>query len=171
MFTVGLLTCGFYCGIVMVAQQEGGFGLFSLCPAADGFPILSRCRSYIERRDTMPMRPNVPCGHPGCPRLVPYGKHYCEQHEAQHRGERPGAGRRGYDRKWQKARLSYLRQHPYCVCCMKEGKMVEATVVDHIRPHRGNHVLFWDKNNWQSLCKPCHDRKTWNEDANPEYRF
>lgn len=119
----------------------------------------------------MPMRPNVPCGYPGCPRLVPYGRHYCEQHETQHLSGRPGAGRRGYDRKWQKARLSYLRQHPYCVCCMKEVKMVEATVVDHIRPHRGDPVLFWDKNNWQSLCKPCHDKKTWNEDANPEYHF
>jgi 5-methylcytosine-specific restriction protein A len=20
--------------------------------------------------------------------------------------------------------------------------------------------LFWDEDNWQALCKPCHDRKT-----------
>ncbi|WP_338021838.1 AAA family ATPase [Aquabacter cavernae] len=33
-----------------------------------------------------------------------------------------------------------------------------ATVVDHIAPHRGDQALFWDKGNWQPLCKPCHDR-------------
>ncbi|WP_143035082.1 HNH endonuclease [Marininema mesophilum] len=25
--------------------------------------------------------------------------------------------------------------------------------------------LFWDKDNWQSLCKRCHDRKTAIEDG------
>lgn len=35
--------------------------------------------------------------------------------------------------------------------------MTQATVVDHIVPHRGNAVLFWDETNWQSLCKGCHD--------------
>lgn len=119
----------------------------------------------------MPMRPNVPCRHPGCARLVPYGKKYCGEHEALHRGDRPSADKRGYNSKWQKARRQYLREHPYCVCCYGQGKMVEATVVDHIIPHRGDPALFWDKSNWQSLCKPCHDKKTWNEDANPEYRF
>ncbi len=120
----------------------------------------------------MPRRPDVPCSHPMCPVLVPWGKRYCEKHEPLHRGEsRPSSGKRGYNSKWQKARKTYLREHPLCVKCMAEGKLTEATVVDHIRPHRGDPVLFWDKKNWQSLCKPCHDKKTWNEDANPEYRF
>lgn len=30
-------------------------------------------------------------------------------------------------------------------------------VVDHITPHRGNLVLFWDPANLQALCKFCHD--------------
>ena len=25
---------------------------------------------------------------------------------------------------------------------------------------RGDQTLFWDESNWQSLCQPCHDRKT-----------
>ncbi|WP_197457685.1 HNH endonuclease signature motif containing protein, partial [Snodgrassella sp. CFCC 13594] len=33
----------------------------------------------------------------------------------------------------------------------------EATVVDHIKPHCGDMKLFWNRNNWQSLCKGCHD--------------
>ena len=41
--------------------------------------------------------------------------------------------------------------------------MTSATVVDHITPHQGNQNLFWDTNNWQALCKPCHDRKTLSE--------
>jgi 5-methylcytosine-specific restriction protein A len=35
-----------------------------------------------------------------------------------------------------------------------------AVIVDHIQPHRGDPGLFWAQSNWQSLCKPCHDRKT-----------
>jgi len=30
---------------------------------------------------------------------------------------------------------------------------------------------MWDESNWQALCKPCHDRKTWMEDRNPVYRY
>ena len=35
--------------------------------------------------------------------------------------------------------------------------MVLATVVDHIKPHRGNELLFYDARNLQSLCKLHHD--------------
>ncbi len=30
-------------------------------------------------------------------------------------------------------------------------------VVDHVTPHKGNLVLFWDEGNLQALCKRCHD--------------
>ena len=33
-------------------------------------------------------------------------------------------------------------------------------VIDHIIPHRGDPILFWDRSNWQPLCKDCHDHKT-----------
>ena len=117
----------------------------------------------------MPRKPKKPCKHPGCPKLT--DGNYCEEHEALHRGERESAGKRGYNKKWQKARARYLKEHPLCVECLKNGRGVTATVVDHITPHRGNPILFWDEGNWQSLCKPCHDKKTWNEDANPVYHF
>jgi 5-methylcytosine-specific restriction protein A len=42
--------------------------------------------------------------------------------------------------------------------CHKAGYIVGAAVVDHIRPHRGDAVLFWDETNWQPLCRPCHDQ-------------
>ena len=43
--------------------------------------------------------------------------------------------------------------------------------VDHIIPHRGDQKLFWDRNNWQALCKPCHDRKTGKEDRKVVYHY
>ena len=33
-----------------------------------------------------------------------------------------------------------------------------ATVVDHMMAHKGNLDLFYDPDNLQPLCKPCHDR-------------
>ncbi|MBQ6407985.1 MAG: HNH endonuclease [Butyrivibrio sp.] len=115
------------------------------------------------------LKPKKPCHHPGCPNLT--DNYYCDVHAPEHRGDRASSGKRGYGSKWQKARANYLRRHPYCVRCYKGGVLTEATVVDHIVPHRGDPKLFWDETNWQSLCKPCHDKKTWNEDATPEYKY
>ena len=41
--------------------------------------------------------------------------------------------------------------------CTAAGRVTMATVVDHIEPHKGDPELFWDEDNWQGLCKPCHD--------------
>lgn len=72
---------------------------------------------------------------------------------------------RGYDSRWDKARLTYLRHHPLCVHCERDGRTEAATVVDHIIPHRGDKKMFWDKTNWQPLCKRHHDVKTASEDG------
>ena len=32
----------------------------------------------------MPMRVPVPCKHPGCGCVVPYGQRYCDKHKAMH---------------------------------------------------------------------------------------
>lgn len=118
----------------------------------------------------MPQRPNVPCKHPGCARLVPHGRAYCDEHAATHRGDGRTTKEKGYTRRWQKDRDRFLKTHPLCVRCQAAGKLTPATVVDHIVPHRGDQVLFWDQNNWQALCKPCHDRKTMTEDRLFEYK-
>ena len=121
----------------------------------------------------MPYAPLKPCAHPGCPKLVPHGRKYCDTHNAQHKGgeDRPYAYERGYDSRWRKARRRYLDAHPLCTECLKAGRYTRATVVDHIVPHRGDQKLFWDENNWQPLCKECHDLKTGTEDSRPEYRY
>ena len=63
-----------------------------------------------------------------------------------------------YGAQWRKARIAFLREHPFCAMCGKDLRGADA-VVDHIRPHRGDPVLFWDENNWQALCKFCHDSR------------
>ena len=71
--------------------------------------------------------------------------------------QRESAAKRGYGHKWQKAREAWLSDHPLCVMHADLGRVVPATVVDHKVPHRGDLSLFWDRKNWQSLCKQCHD--------------
>lgn len=85
--------------------------------------------------------------------------------------DRESASKRGYNSRWQKARVRYLHSHPLCVECKKAGKLTKATVVDHVIPHRGDQQLFWDESNWQPLCKHHHDVKTMTEDRLPQYKF
>ena len=110
----------------------------------------------------MPSKPPKPCAKPGCG-AVTTGK-YCEAHASedwQRKDERRGtSAQRGYTHRWRKASRSFLKRHPLCVEHQRHGEVRPATVVDHIIPHRGDPQLFWDENNWQPLCKSCHDRKT-----------
>lgn len=69
---------------------------------------------------------------------------------------RPAFGPRLYDHRWQRYRLSFLRQNPLCVRCLEAGRTTAANTVDHITPHRGDTALFWSKDNHQSLCAQCH---------------
>jgi 5-methylcytosine-specific restriction endonuclease McrA len=58
---------------------------------------------------------------------------------------------------WHRLRTRQLRDHPLCADHLEGGRTVVATIVDHKVPHRGSEVLFFDEDNLQSLCKPCHD--------------
>lgn len=75
------------------------------------------------------------------------------------------AGRRWYfTPRWRALRLVVLRQSPLCVRCVaRDNRPVPATEVDHVVPHRGSAVLFWDRENLQAICSPCHDRKSQEE--------
>ena len=74
--------------------------------------------------------------------------------------DRATAHVRGYTGVWQRARARYLREHPICVACEREGATEPATVVDHVTPHRGDYDRFWDADNWQPLCARHHAAKT-----------
>ena len=74
---------------------------------------------------------------------------------------RLGPRQRGYTTEWDK-RAKHWRTHVQKVCqqCIKEGRVSPAEVVDHIIPHKGDMRLFWNEDNWQSLCTPCHNAKS-----------
>ena len=79
-------------------------------------------------------------------------------------GKRQTAAERGYNYKWQKYRERFLASNPLCVHCEARGETSPATEIDHIkRPPTPQHELFWDYENHQGLCKPCHDRKSQEE--------
>lgn len=42
--------------------------------------------------------------------------------------------------------------------CERQGRVAGATLVDHIKPHKGDQVLFWEQANWQPLCATCHSK-------------
>lgn len=95
-----------------------------------------------------------------CGRVVAYGvKCACQMQRDKERKAafdrtRPSASARGYDSKWREAREGFLAKHPTCACG------APATIVNHIIPHKGDKRLFWDRSNWEPMCKPCHDGPT-----------
>nr|WP_250152317.1 HNH endonuclease [Ancylobacter radicis] len=91
----------------------------------------------------------------------------CERRRAEDRKKRaedrrPSARERGYDSKWDKERVAYLKANPACV---HPGCRAASTVVDHIIPHRGDRKLFWSRSNWQALCATHHSRSKQAEES------
>lgn len=126
----------------------------------------------------MPKKAYKVCGMPRCNKLT--HDYVCKDHEFEYQQRkedhekrkrklqdqrRGSASQRGYDSRWRKSRDAYIVKHPLCVRCEDQGVLNKAEVVDHITPHKGNKTLFWDRDNWQSLCKRCHDIKTATEDG------
>ena len=119
----------------------------------------------------MPRRPNQPCKHNNCKYLVPHGKQYRDEHAKEHIRDVKSTSEKGYTSKWNKARARFLGKHPLCEHCLKKNIYTKAVVVDHVTPHRGDETLFWNENNWQALCKSCHDRKTMTADRYQVYKY
>lgn len=105
----------------------------------------------------MPSKPKRSCSVAGCPRLVVSGR--CPQHALPRPVDtRPSSTQRGYGSHWRQTRGRYLKAYPFCVVC--GGK---ATDVDHkISRARGGSDA-WE--NLQSMCGPCHSRKTSSADG------
>lgn len=118
----------------------------------------------------MPQHPLRPCIEPGCGVLVRGRSSRCELHVRADKRQieqlRPTAHQRGYTAEWQAYRLRWLWSHPMCAECARAGRgAVPGRNVDHIVPHKGDARLFWDPANHQTLCDPCHNRKTATEDG------
>jgi len=63
--------------------------------------------------------------------------------------------------RWRALRLVVFARDLYTCQWRGCGRTTADTsqlVADHREPHRGDEALFWDIDNLQTLCKPCHDR-------------
>jgi 5-methylcytosine-specific restriction enzyme A len=109
------------------------------------------------------------CAHRQCPTIHTEEGEYCKEHKDRYKkpDTRPSAKERGYDADWRRESSKYLLQHRWCECeeCRRSGKPERATVVDHIKPHRGDMAIFWNRRNWQAMSKRHHDSKTALEDG------
>ncbi len=61
---------------------------------------------------------------------------------------------------WRKNRTLFLQEHPLCVQCDKEDRLVVAVIVDHIIPRKVYDGDPFDWANLQSLCRSHHSKKT-----------
>lgn len=88
----------------------------------------------------------------------------------------PGSDPRYRHARWLRMRARQLQRQVLCAYCLlgvcAHSKQIVhgrkdadcnpmecltlATVVDHITPHRGDSLLFWNFQNLQSLCHTCH---------------
>lgn len=101
-----------------------------------------------------------PCAKPGCPDLTRAS--YCDTHRKAKRrasdAKRPSASQRGYDSKWRRTRVQYLRTHP--ICEDPRGCITPASDVDHIDGLGPLGPKGHDNENLRSLCHVHHSQRT-----------
>lgn len=107
------------------------------------------------------------CPEPGCPELVSTGR--CVAHEKSNDRLRGSSTERGYDSRWRKMSEMWRRgwnpdgkHHPEQLFCANpfgdHSELKKAECVDHIIPHKGDMVAFWNYSLWRSLCLPCNTK-------------
>src|SRR3990172_7572001 len=122
------------------------------------FPSASQ-RTILAR---MPNALPSPCRGNGCANLTHKG--YCEECEAKRqkginarRGSSTVQGYGAHHRRWRKL---VLARWPICVDCNTSP----STEADHVNPDP-NYPQRWSLANGRGRCKPCHSRKTAQEDG------
>lgn len=105
------------------------------------------------------------CSQPRCGKLLPEGERYlpgCAKCDQRQELDKPWGRKEERLRfygtvRWQKIRAVKLAEDPVCQGC----KHALAEEVDHIVPATADNPRGWfDWDNLQSLCKPCHKDKT-----------
>ena len=109
----------------------------------------------------MPYKPKRPCSYPGCPLLTT--DRFCEEHKRKEakryeKYQRDPTTKKRYNRSWKHIRDNYIKAHPLCELCKKNGHLTPAQEVHHIVPltQGGAHDFY----NLMSLCKSCHSTIT-----------
>ncbi|XUY28355.1 HNH endonuclease [Agrobacterium sp. rho-8.1] len=53
--------------------------------------------------------------------------------------------------------------------CGKIEGNTSKLICDHVKPHKGDEVVFFDETNLQTLCKLCHDTLKQREERSRSY--
>ena len=111
----------------------------------------------------MPYKPKRPCAMTGCGLLAENGKQYCLKHQQESdrrydQYQRNDDHGHRYGRAWKRIRDRYVRAHPLCEECKKQGKLTPTEEVHHILPlsKGGTNAA----SNLMALCKSCHSKIT-----------
>jgi 5-methylcytosine-specific restriction protein A len=120
----------------------------------------------------MPFAAKKPCAQHGCPKLVNRTERWCFEHRKantarSNRDRKADPVKRERDRfydtaAWKRLRLWQLSEFPLCKDCEARGLLVSASQADHIQSIASGGAAL-DADNLQSLCQPCHSKKTRSE--------
>lgn len=107
----------------------------------------------------MPHKPLKPCKYPGCPKLTKGS--YCDEHKglvakSYNKYSRSPDHAKKYGKSWRKVRERYVKKHPLCEKCLKEGRYVPVKEVHHILPISKGGTN--EESNLMSLCRSCHNK-------------
>lgn len=109
----------------------------------------------------MPRKPKSPCRWSRCKELTE--ERYCKKHkqlaEKQYnKYQRDPHTYKRYNSRWRLIRQLYIKEHPVCEVCEKNGVVKAVEEVHHIIPlsKGGTH----SDDNLMSLCKSCHSKIT-----------
>lgn len=63
-------------------------------------------------------------------------------------------------KQWRAFREYILRKRPVCECdqCKKDGRIMEAKHVHHVKPRKAHPELAFEEGNVLALSHPCHSR-------------
>lgn len=67
--------------------------------------------------------------------------------------------------RWRRLRAIQLNNEPCCEECRRKGRIRAATVADHVIAIQDGGEA-WNIDNLQSMCAPCHNRKSGKEKRN-----
>ncbi|MND23240.1 hypothetical protein D3C80_136400 [compost metagenome] len=63
------------------------------------------------------------------------------------------------EKTWRGVTAEFIAVNELCGDCARRGFVSVASKVAHKADPKTDRVLFWDRNNWLTLCESCYERK------------
>lgn len=111
-----------------------------------------------RNRRKMPRLPSPKCDSLGCKQNSVAHSRFCADHAPDYK--RHQTDDLYNSAAWSSLRKAQISKQPLCQSCLLEGRVTSAQHVDHVFPWRTIGKQAFRTNILQSLCGPCHSRKT-----------